>query len=67
MNERPEFVATAEFRFHAESIEAASAALRSLQETARREGIDLRRVTVLSATDDDQTSGWTGYGPPAPS
>jgi hypothetical protein len=59
----PKFSANVEFRFDCESVEAASTALRRLQEAAQGAGFDLVRGTVTPAVDDEDEAPGTSYGP----
>jgi hypothetical protein len=60
----PTYLASVEFRFERESVEAAGAALRRLQEAAQAAGFDLVRGSVAPAAEDDEESRGTSYGPP---
>lgn len=52
------------FRFRAESLEAAGAEIRRLQEAAEQAGFEMSTGTVVPAPPDDEPEdGWTGYAP----
>jgi hypothetical protein len=59
----PTFLASVEFRFECESVRAAGAALRRLQEAAQAAGFELVRGSVAAAADDEEESRGTSYGP----
>jgi hypothetical protein len=57
------FRADVEFRFAAESLEAASADIRRLVKASADVGFELKRVKVEPAPPDDDADEWTGYAP----
>jgi hypothetical protein len=59
------FRAEAEFRFAADSLDAASADIRRLVEASTAVGFELKRVKVepVPAGIDEDEGDWTNYGP----
>lgn len=61
----PAFIAHAEFRFEAESVEAAGRRVTDLAKAADTVGFEMKSGHVEPAPPgaDPDVSGWTGYGP----
>jgi hypothetical protein len=61
----PAFIAHTEFRFEAESVEAAGKRVTDLARAANTVGFEVKSVRVEPAppTADPDVGGWTGYGP----
>jgi hypothetical protein len=65
-SELPTFIAHTEFRFEAESVEAAGSRVTNVAKAADAVGFEQksgRAEPALPGADLD-ASGWTGYGPP---
>ena len=62
-----EFRADVEFRFAAESLEAASADIRRLVKASADVGFELKRAKVEPAPPDHDGGNWTSYAPLHPS